>query len=209
MKGPRSSRRNHLLWIAAACAVLICVAAIMAGAQDSVSAVYAKQEIRVTLPSTVGSPHTSTLFAAGLETILHNRGLCCGKNAAIEESMLSNVASLGELGAALQGKHVLSDGRSVTIHADYTPQSSITSDLLISTLLNQKTPLIAWKSHYYVLYGAIYDKTVYTSGAVQYAIGKLLLWDPRFSDQRSDVEFNRATDDWGQVQGLLTVATAR
>ena len=60
-----------------------------------------------------------------------------------------------------------------------------------------------------MLHGAIFNETRYSSGARQYAIVKLLLLDPRFSDQRRETVFNRETDDWAEVQGLLTLAVAR
>jgi len=106
----------------------------------------------------------------------------------------------------LQGRHVLSDGRSVTVSAEYVPQNSITPDLMISALLKQHALLIEWRAHFYVLYGVVFDETRYDSGLAQYAVHKLLLRDPRFSDQRRDVEFNRETDDWAKVQGLLMLA---
>jgi hypothetical protein len=56
------------------------------------------------------------------------------------------------------------------------------------------------------LYGAIYGETRCQSGARQYSIVKLLLLDPRYSDQRREAVFNRATDDLGKVQGLLTLS---
>jgi hypothetical protein len=37
------------------------------------------------------------------------------------------------------------------------------------------------------------------------SIFKIFLLDPRFSDQRREVSFDRQTDDWGKVQGLLTL----
>jgi hypothetical protein len=35
------------------------------------------------------------------------------------------------------------------------------------------------------------------------AIHKILLLDPRFSDDRRAISFDRLTDDWGKVQGML------
>jgi hypothetical protein len=48
----------------------------------------------------------------------------------------------------------------------------------------------------------IYD-TVYYKGESANEISKFLLLDTRFSDERRKVFFNRQTDDWGKVQGLL------
>jgi hypothetical protein len=117
--------------------------------------------------------------------------------------------SLKELSAKLQGRHLLRDGRPIVVNAEYFPQSSIGPGLIISPLQDQHPLLIEWKSHVYVLYGATFNETRYYSGEREYAVVKLLLLDPRFSDQRREVEFNRESDDWGKVQGLLTVAVAR
>ena len=66
--------------------------------------------------------------------------------------------------------------------------------------------LIEWESRVYVLYGAIFNETRDTgSGDRAYAIRKLLLLDPRFSDQRRVTEFDRETDDWSKVGGFLIV----
>ncbi|MBZ5663979.1 MAG: hypothetical protein LAO30_05195 [Acidobacteriia bacterium] len=169
------------------------------------------QEVRVTnLPSlTASSANPSAVLATALETVLRDKAICCGKDSALEDVVLSAPPSLRELSSKLQGRHVLGDGRTVMVSADYVPQSSISPDLMISALVDQHAPLIEWKSHMYVLYGVIFDETRYDDGRRQYAVKKLLLMDPRFSDQRRDVEFNRATDDWGKVQGLLTLAVAR
>jgi len=40
------------------------------------------------------------------------------------------------------------------------------------------------------------------------AIRTLLLLDARFSDERRQVTFNRLSDDWGKVQGLLMLKAA-
>ncbi len=191
--------------------MLVCIATVPAFAQEETSYVYPNQEVRITnLPSlTAPSPNASAVLATALETIVDDKAVCCGKESALEDALLSNSPSLKELSGKLQGKHILSDGRHVMVSAEYVPQTSISSGLMISALLDQHAPLIEWKSHYYVLYGVIFDKTLYSSGRAQFAIRKLLLRDPRFSDQRSDVEFNRETDDWGKIQGLLTLAVAR
>ena len=149
------------------------------------------------------------MLATALETVLHDKAVCCGKDSALEDAVLSEPLSLKELSTKLQGRHLLSDGRRIVVSAEYDPQSSINSGLIIGALLDQHAPLIEWKSHLYVLYGAIFNETRYYSGMRQYAIHKLLLLDPRFSDQRRETEFNRETDDLGKVQGLLTLAVVR
>src|SRR5208337_1732826 len=101
------------------------------------------------------STNPSAVLAAALETVLRDQAVCCGKNSALEDTVLAAPPSLQELSAKLQGKHVLSDGRSVMVSAEYVPQSAITPDLMISALIDQHALLIKWKSRFYVLYGAI------------------------------------------------------
>jgi hypothetical protein len=174
------------------------------------------QEVRVAnLPSLLApSTHRSAALATELEIVLHDKALCCGRDSALEDvaqyATLAAPVSLKELGSKLQGRHLLSDGRPIVVNAAYVPQTSVNSSLLVSTLQNQRAALIEWKSHAYVLYGATYDEyRDPATGERDYVIHKLLLLDPRFSDQRREIEFDRATDDWGTVQGLLTLSVVR
>lgn len=215
MNDPCLCRMDRPVWSVRAfftCLVLATLATVWGFAQDAPGYVFhPNQDVRVThLPTiTAQAANRAAVLAAALETILQDKAVCCGKNSALEDTVLSTPLPLRELSAKLQGKHVLSDGRSVMVSADYVPQGSITPDLMISSLMDQHAMLINWGSHFYVLYGAIFDETVYADGQRQFAIRKLLLLDPRFSDQRRDVEFNRENDDWGKVEGLLTLAVAR
>ncbi len=174
-------------------------------------AFHPNQEVRVTGVSsaTASSSNPSAVLGAALEVILHDKEVCCGKGSALEDIVLSAPSSLRELSSKLQGTHVLGDGRSVVVNAECASQSAITPDLMISTMLDQHAPLIEWKSHFFVLYRAVFDETRYDDGRRQYAIKKLMLRDPRFSDQRADVVFNRESDNWSDVQGLLTVSVDR
>lgn len=194
-------------WIA-----LIGTTALLTSGQDGPAVVLPNQEVRVTnLPFLASSSsNASAVLASALETILHDKAVCCGKNSALENIVLSAPQSLSELSAKLQGRHVLNDGRSVAINGEYVAHSEITPDYIVSTLLHQRAPLIEWKSHlFYVLYGATFDETRYDSGERQYAIRKLLLLDLRFSDQRRQVEFDRQTGDWSEVGGLAAFSVAR
>jgi hypothetical protein len=171
----------------------------------------ANEEARVTnLPSlTAPSKDTSAVIATAVEMVLHDKDLCCGKDSILGDSVLSEPRSLKELGTKLQGRHTLSDGQALVVTADYSAQNSINAGSVISALQDQRAPLLEWKSHVYVLYGAVFAETRCQSGARQYSIVKLLLQDPRFSDQRREAVFSRDTDDLAKVQGLLTLSVAR
>lgn len=213
MKTPLFSRINCPCQIAKslfAGLMLVSVAAAVAFAQTS-PAFFPNQEIRVgNLPSmTAPSADTPAVIATALEAILHNKDLCCGKYSGLENDVFSASPSLKALSAKLQGKHVLGDGLSVMVRTEYVPKSSIGSATVIRTLLHQQPMLLKWKSHVYVLYGAVFDESRDDDGTRQYLIHKLLLLDLRYSDRRRETEFNRETDDWGTLQGLLTVSVAQ
>ena len=193
--------------------VIPLVSPLAYGQEGSRSVFLRNQEVRVAnLPSlTAPSAHRSAVFATALETVLHDKAVCCGKDSALEDAVLyatlSDPLSLKEFSTKLQGKHSMSDGRAIVVNAEYVPQSSINAGLIVISLRDQHALLLEWKSHLYVLYGATFDETRdLGSGERDYAIRRLFLLDPRFSDQRRETEFNRETDDWGGVQGLLTVS---
>jgi hypothetical protein len=213
LKEPRLFRINRPSLTATnlvRCLVLASVATAVAFAQTS-PAFFPNQEIRVAnLPSmTSPSADTSAVIATALEAILHNKDLCCGKYSGLENDVFSAAPSLKALSAKLQGRHVLGDGLSVVVRTEYVPKSSIGSATVIRTLLHQQPMLLKWKSHVYVLYGAIFDESRDDDGTRQFLIHKLLLLDLRYSDRRREAEFNRDTDDWGTLQGLLTVSVAQ
>jgi len=173
---------------------------------------YPNKEVRIAdLPSvTAKSRDASDVLAATAEIIFRNKDICCGKNSALEDDIQrADPKSLKDVGNKLQGRHLLSDGRPIVVTAEYVPASAVNSVNLIEVLTEKQAPLIEWNSHLYVVYGVIFDLTVDdTNGAKTYAIRKLLLLDPRFSDQRRKLAFDRQTDDWSNVQGLLMLKAA-
>jgi len=195
-----------------ACLVLVCMATVSAFSQDvSPGWFLHNQEVSVAnLPLlTAPSAEPSAVLATALETILQDRDVCCRKDSGLEDAVLSAPSSLKELSAKLQGRHVLGDGLSIVVRAEYFPKSSIDPSLTIQTLMNQQPMLLKWKSHIYVLYGATYDETrTYNWEARQFVIHKLWLLDPRYSGQRRQTELN-TTDDWTNIQGILTLSVVR
>ena len=80
---------------------------------------------------------------------------------------------------------------------------------VIGAISDQHPLLMQWNSRFYVVYGVDYVRTEdYSGGATAMIIRKLLLWDPRYSDERRNVLFNRETEGPGNVQGLLFLAVA-
>jgi hypothetical protein len=193
------------LLIFVSCLAVSCIAQDQPG--DSCP-FFPNQEVRVTNLGSLTAPSkdATAATAAAVEAVLHDSSLCCGKDSALGDLVLSEPRTLKELGSKLQGRHLLSDGRPIMVNAEYAPQVSINSGSVIGALKEQRASLLEWKSHVYVLYGAIFGEARCLSGARQYSIAKFLLLDPRFSDQRRDAVFNRETDDLGKVQGLLTLS---
>jgi hypothetical protein len=173
---------------------------------------YPNKEVRIAdLPSvTAKSKDASDVLAASLEIILRDKNVCCGKNSALEDDVQrADPKSLKDVAAKLQGRHLLSDGRPILVAAEYVPALSVNSGSLITALTDKQAPLMEWDSHLYVVHAVIFDLTVDdTSGAKTFAIRKFLLLDARYSDQRREVSFDRLTDDWGKVQGLLMLKAA-
>jgi len=100
----------------------------------------------------------------------------------------------------------LSDGRPIAVTAQYIAPDAVNGYLLIEALQQKHALLMSWQSHLYVCYGVTYRKDYDAGGEVMDPILTFLLIDTRYSDSRREVVFNRETDDWKKVQGLLWVA---
>lgn len=173
---------------------------------------YTSLEVRVSgLPSLMArSKDPSDVLLTSLDTILHDHDVCCGKDSALEDSALrSDPLSLKDIASKLQGRHLLSDGRPIMVTAAYIEPAAINSGLLIATLRDKHALLMEWSSHLYVCYGVTYVKDYDPdTGAELDTIHKFLLLDTRYSDSRREVVFNRETDDWGKVQGIVWLSSA-
>jgi|ERR1700733_8193279 hypothetical protein len=174
---------------------------------------YTNQEVRVSsLPTLVARSHApSDVLKTSLATILDDRSVCCGKDSVLEDSVeKADPLSLKDIAAKLQGKHLRSDGRPIMVKAMYVEPQAINSGMLITTLRVNHPLLLAWNSHLYVCYGVTYVKNYDpNTGAEMDAIHKFLLLDTRYSDSRREAVFNRETDDWSKVQGMIRFAIAQ
>ena len=155
----------------------------------------------------------SDVLLTSLDTVFHDRAICCGKDSALEDSALAaDPNSLKDIASKLNGRHLLADGRPIKVTAEYVAGDAVSSANLISMILNQHAALMQWNSHLYVVHGLVYmwlASSTSPEGDVSegIAIHKLLLWDTRFSDSRREVVFNRETDDWSKVQGVLLLTS--
>lgn len=172
---------------------------------------FPNQELRVRpLPSLMARSHDpSDVLLTSLDTIVNDPSVCCGKDSALEDrATAANPLSVREIASKVDGRWLLSDGRPIMVTTDVlslTPGLDL-SYWIVGHLLQKHAMLMVWGSHLYVVYGAVYDETVASDGTGNaYMIHKLLLLDTRYSDSRREVTFNRDTDDWSNVQGMLSL----
>ena len=170
-----------------------------------------KKEVRISdLPSlTARSADTSDVLAATAEIIFRDQEVCCGKKSALGDRIrLADPMSLESIANKLRGRNVLSDGRAFIVTTEYLSPPTVNVGQLITAVTERHAPLMEWNSHLYVVYGVIFYETIdLSTGARTDTLDKLLLLDPRFSDERREVSFDRTTD-WEKVQGLLILLAA-
>jgi hypothetical protein len=160
------------------------------------------------LPMVVAkSKDPSDVLEAAVESVLHDKDLCCGRDSALVDVVeAADASSLKAVSAKLQGRQHLSDGRPMIVTADFIPPSEINAGQIVGTLSNKHALLMQWKSHIYILYGALFDEGPDGAGGVIYSVHKLLLIDPRYSDERRQTTFDRETDDLTKIQGIMTLS---
>jgi hypothetical protein len=194
--------------------VLLSIINIAAGCLDVACPAYGQsypsiQEVKVGgLPSLMARTHEpSSVLLTSLDTIFHDREVCCGKDSALEDSAVrADPQSLNDIAAKLRGRHLLTDGRPILVAAESIEPAAINGGLLITTLRNKHALLMQWDSRPYVCYGVTYRKDFDPHTRVETdTILKFLLLDTRYSDSRRELVFNRETDDWNKVQGILWV----
>jgi hypothetical protein len=190
------------------CIACLMLASALLRAQDTPSPGYV---VHPNLEIRIGDLPVQTVSAdatAALETLFHDPKLCCGGTSILEDAaQAANPLSLEDISVKIAGKHLFSDGHSITITADYLAPNAINPDPIIATLMKNQPALFEWDSHLYVLYGAVYDEKYFDTGGREFVIHKLLLLDTRFTGPRRETSFDRDQDDWKDVQGLLIVGT--
>jgi hypothetical protein len=88
------------------------------------------------------------MLATALAIALNDQAVCCGKNSALADVLLSEPQSLRELGIKLPGRYFLSDDKPIVVRTEYMAQASINSGYLINSLLAQQASLIEWSLTY-------------------------------------------------------------
>lgn len=171
------------------------------------------QEVRVPqLPSLRARSHDlSDVLLTSLDIVFHDASICCGKDSALgDRALAADPSSLKEIASKVQGRQLLSDGRPILIRTDLQPVAP-TVDIswwIVGALRDKHALLIEWNAHLYVLYGAVFDEVGNDDGSSSFMIHKLLLLDTRYSGPRREVVFDRDTDDWSKVDGILGLSVA-
>jgi hypothetical protein len=172
-----------------------------------------KQEVHVSgLQALMARSHEpSDVLLTSLNIIIHDRSVCCGKDSALGDSAeRTDPASLKDIAAKLQGRHLLNDGRPIMVTAAHMEPTAISAGTLIGTLRDQHAMLLEWEARLYVCYGVTYGKYYDSNSGLEVdTIYKFLLLDTRYSDSRREVVFNRETDDWSKVQGRLRLTVVQ
>src|SRR5580698_9733736 len=110
-------------------------------------------------PLQAHSKEPSDVLVASLGIILPDQEVCCGKDSGLDDSVQqADPASLPDVAAKLQGRHLLSDGRPIMVTAKYIAPDALNSYLLLETLQQRHAMLMQWRSHLYVCYGVTYRK---------------------------------------------------
>jgi len=170
------------------------------------------QEVRVApLPALVAdSKNGSDVMLASVAIAVMDPAVCCGRKSALEDqAALAEGSSLKELGEKLRGKHYLDSGETIFVADQYWSGAAANAGSIVASLAMQHPLLMDWDGHIYVVYGAVFDEYRYSDGVISDVIKKLLLVDTRFSGKRRYVAFDRQTDDWGKVTGLLQLTVTR
>lgn len=185
----------------------VCLADVCAYGQGY----FTQQEVRVPgLPMLMARSHDpGDVLLTSLDILLNNKGVCCGKDSALEDSAeKADPSSLRDVATKLQGRHLLSDGRPIMVTATYIDPQAVNAGLLIATLREKHALLLAWNGHLYICYGVTYREDYDADGGVMVTILTFLLIDPRYSDSRRQIVFDRASDDWGKVQGMVWLSSS-
>jgi hypothetical protein len=172
---------------------------------------FPNQEVRVeSLPAIVASSKGRVdVMLASVATALMDPELCCGTKSALADQ-INGDGSLQEVGKGLRGEVRLSDGSSVTIVDRYWPGTAVSAGDIIGALSDRKPLLMEWNERVYVVEGAIFDEyRSYTGAPNSHIIRKLLLLDTRFPGERRRITFDRQTEDWSKVTGVLLLSVVR
>lgn len=99
-------------------------------------------------------------------------------------------------------------GRTRHLTTSFTPNAAIKANSIIASVMARQPLLLEWRGEVYVLYGVLYDEHLYDTGAQDNVIRELLLNDPRHSDDRRFLTFEREKDNFAEVSGIAAISVA-
>lgn len=188
----------------------LCFGCIPAGLWAQVA--YPEKEVLVHgLPEfTAASEDPTDVLKASLATIINKKGVCCGKDSALEDSLdRADPKSLKDVADKLKGRHLLSDGRPISVTTEFLTAGEVNAGHIIYVLENQHALLMEWNSQVYVVRGVTYVESEYNAeGNISklYTVHTFLLEDVRYSNARRQVTFDRTKENAGEVEGFLFVS---
>lgn len=194
------------------CGLLLCLVFPLAYAQDNPAGyptfrTNLEQHVPNLPALTARTRDRSDVLLTSLDIIFHNHEICCGRDSALEDSaQQADPRSIKDIVAKLQGRHLLGDGRPIMVSVTDMTSDGTNPAPIVDALTNRQALLLMWKSHLYVLVGALYDEAYYQDNSRTDTVNKLYLLDTRYSDTRRNVTFTRTKDDWNDVQGLLLLS---
>lgn len=191
------------------CGVLLYLLVSLAYSQEvsrGYPSIRPNQEVRVpNLPALMArNQDRSNVLLTSLDIVFHDHEICCDRDSALEDrAAAADPRSMKDIIAKLQGRQLLSDGRPISVTVVDLVTAGMNPIPIVDALTRKQALLMMWKSHLYVLYGALYDESIYDDGTRIVTVNKFYLLDTRYSDERRQVSFNRSSDNWSDVQGLL------
>jgi hypothetical protein len=110
-------------------------------------------EARVSgLPLLMAKSHDlADVLPTSLDTILHDRSICCGRDSALEDSVArADPLSLKDVASRLEGRHLLGDGRPISVKAEFWPTEAVDGLRIVNTLNDKRALMMVWNSRLYV-----------------------------------------------------------
>jgi len=200
--------------VAKSAAMLLATVAVCLGQTDTraVIAYLPKQTARIQhikLPPAPNAEVNGSLTSL-LQAVVNDSEVCCGKDSALQHDVeLLNTTSLQAVNDKLKGRHVMRDGRWVTIDAEYLAEPAINSAILIRYVLQDQMTLLEWNAHVYLVKSIAFDQTQYSDGTNDYVIQGMTLLDPQSKTKNKEVVFDRQKDAWGNIKGLLILTAQK
>jgi hypothetical protein len=144
-----------------------------------------------------------------IEAAFHDPDICCGKQSALRSDLEHLITdSLQGVGNRLKGRHVVKDGRWISVEAKYLPESSINAVALVEPVLQDERVVVEWNHRLYLLKAVSFDETRFTDGSSDYVITQMTLLDPQSKAKNHEVLFVRQKNEWSNI-GLLRLTVMK